>query len=326
MPPSAPPSARLRGLNLLLRHVAKPKLARTATPQIARAEFAHAARLAFRRPPFLLRRRLPQSACAPELHSVTAGPVRPGALILYFHGGAYFAGSPATHEALAGRLSRLTAREVILPDYRLVPEHPAPAAFEDAFASHAALIARGHRPGDIVLAGDSAGAGIALALLAELCRRDLRPAALVAFSPWADLSKGSASQQTNAAADPLLPVSRLDEVVAYVLGSAPGALSPTDPRVSPVHARFDRPPPALIQMGDTEILRDDAVRVAARMRQGGGAVELSQWQAVPHAWQILDGYVPEARAALVEAAEFIDAVLSPRNVRVGASPSPARQK
>ncbi len=307
----ARPSSRLVAMNAVLRRAVKPRLARTPTPQIARAEFATAARLFFRAPPYLLRRVRPASAPVPALHWVTAGPPTRPQILLYLHGGAYFAGSPVTHQSLAARLSRLTGMEVVVPAYRRVPEHRAPAAFDDACAAHAALLTQGYRPDDIALAGDSAGGGLAFALLAQLCRQGDRPAAVAAFSPWVDLALGSASLKTNAAADPMLPVSRIEEVVGYVCGDGADALAPNDPRISPVHATFDAPPPTLIQVGDTEILRDDALRMAARLRDCGGHVALSQWVEAPHVWHLFDGYIPEARAALKAAAAFLVAHLPP---------------
>ena len=286
-------SLRLEGLRLFLRHVAKPRLARTMTPGAARRDFERAA-LLFRAPPFLLHLR------GGPLHRITAGPVSEQAVILWFHGGAYLVGSPATHAAMLGRLSRLSRLAVVAPDYRKAPEHPAPAAFDDALAAHAALIAQGWAPGQIVLGGDSAGGGLALALLAALCARDLRPAALVAFSPWTDLTMGGGSLRGYARADPLLPVARMAEAVAYVCS----ALDPADPRVSPLFAGFDRPSPVLIQVGSDEILRDDARRMATHLQASGGAVTLQETPRAPHVWQMFDGYIPEARAALRAAARF----------------------
>ena len=293
----------------LMRRIVKPHLRRTATPQIGRAEFDRAVPRLIRRPPFLLRRVRAATGDAPEMHWIECGGRRRRQVLFYVHGGAYFAGSPATHEGLVGRLCLLTGMEAAMPVYARVPEHPAPAAYDDVCRAYDALRRQGYGAQDIVLAGDSAGGGLVMALLARLCREEARPAAAVVFSPWVDLAMGSASLKTNAEADPLLPVSRMREVVEYVTGQGPGALAPNDPRLSPVYARFDAPPPVLIQVGTTEILRDDALRLAARLRQGGGRVELSQWPEAPHLWQILDGYVPEARAALAEAARFITAVL-----------------
>ncbi|MEM1432141.1 MAG: alpha/beta hydrolase fold domain-containing protein, partial [Pseudomonadota bacterium] len=218
MGPKRNPSARLRLATLVLRRILKPRLERTPTPQIARAEFDRVVPRLIRRPPFLLRRVRPATATTPELHWIECGAPRRRGVILYAHGGAYFAGSPATHEGLVGRLCRLTGLSAVMPVYARAPEHPAPAAYDDVCRTHAALLRQGHAADEIVLAGDSAGGGLAMALLARLCGEDARPATAVVFSPWVDLAMGSASLQTNAAADPVLPVSRLRDVVGYVTG------------------------------------------------------------------------------------------------------------
>jgi len=301
---SAAPSRRLRLLNGVLRRVAKPRLARTSGPLVARAEFERAARWLFPRPPHLLH--LVDPAPGPPLHWISAGPVARRGVLLYCHGGAYFAGSPETHAGLVGRLSRAAGLRAVVPAYRLAPEHPAPAALEDVRATHARLLALGHAPDEIVLAGDSAGGGLALALLAELCANGRRPAGLVAFSPWTDLALTGPSFSANAARDPLLPRSRAEEAVAEVAG----ALRPDDPRLSPLYARFAAPPPALLMAGETEILRDDAVRMAARLRGAGGEVALRIWPEVPHAWPLFGGLIPEADAALAEAGAFAQARLA----------------
>lgn len=297
-------SRRLAALDLFLRLVAKPRFARVREPAVARAEFARLARLAFRAPPYLVR--LPATVGVPGLW-LWSGPVRAEAAILYFHGGGYIAGSPDTHAALAGRLSRLSGLRAFAPDYRLAPEHPFPAAFEDAVTAWEGLLARGYAPGRIALAGDSAGGGLALALLAELCRRGTPPAAATLFSPFCDLTGSAPSIRANAGADAMLPAERFAELADLFLAGA----APEDPRASPLFADFPAPPPVLIQASDVEILQDDAVRAAERLRQAGGAVTLSICRGAPHAWQIFDGWVPEARAALAEAAAFLRDRLSP---------------
>lgn len=305
-----PRSLRLRLLEVVFRVIVKRRLRATPTPDEARVEFDRFARYLLPRPPFLLRQTLP----GPEkLDVVRVRPASCGGsgVILYFHGGAYIAGSPATHESLAGRLSGYARLPVVLPDYRLAPEHPAPAAHEDARAAWDRLRALGHPADRIVLAGDSAGAGLALALLADLCASGERPMGLVAFSPLVDLTFSGESFRTNAAADMLLPADRAAELAAYVCG----AFDRQDPRISPVHARFVEPPPAMIFVGAQEILRDDAYRIADRLRAAGGEVELAVRDGVPHAWPFLAGWFPEADQAIAEAADFIgrlDALNRPR--------------
>jgi monoterpene epsilon-lactone hydrolase len=144
-----------------------------------------------------------------------------------------------------------------------------------------------------------------LALLADICVRNLQPAGLFAFSPWTDLAMTGESLHSNAKADPLLPRARIAEALGYVHG----ALAVTDPRISPLYADFPRVSPVLIQVSTTEVLRDDSGRMAARLRAAGGVVTLSEWKDAPHVWQMFDGYIPEARAALREVTRFVQAVL-----------------
>ncbi len=292
-------SRRLALFNRGLRLFVKPRLRRTHDVETGRQDFARAARLFFRRPSHTFA----PDRDDPRLTWIRTGPVTPRRLIFYVHGGAYLVGSPATHRGLMARLSRLTGIEVCAPSYRLAPEHPAPAAFEDVASAFQTVLDRGYRPEDIVLAGDSAGGGTVLALLAKLCDQGQRPRALVAFSPWTDLDMTGVSLRTNALSDPLLPPDRMDEIVGMVLKGT----SPRDPRVSPLYARFDAPPPVMLHYSQTEILRDDAVRMGARLQEQGGRVVLQRHDSAPHAWPIFDGWFPEARATLKASAQFIQA-------------------
>lgn len=290
-------SLRLRLAVAVMRLLGKPLLARVSDPGMARKWLAALCRFA-PRPKHVLHL---VDAGSPPTHWISAGADRQDAVILYLHGGGYIAGSPTTHEALVARISRLTGLTLACPDYRLAPEHPAPAAFEDAVAAHQMLLAKGHAPGRIVLGGDSAGGGLALALLADLCQRGLTPAGLFVFSPWTDLTMSSDSLRRNAARDPILPANRVSEAVARVRGT----LAPGDPRLSPLHASFPGVPPVLIQVGPDEILYDDSRRMAEVLHRAGGQVELQEWQGCPHVWQFMDGLVPEARAALRKVAGFV---------------------
>lgn len=294
-------SWQLGAFTLAMRLFLKPILRRTTTPQAARRDLGRAARLA-KAPRFLLH--LPDHP-ASGLHWISVGSVNPDWVILFCHGGGYLAGNPTTYAALLGRLSKLTGLAVIAPDYRLAPEHPAPAAFDDVVAGHATLIAKGYAPDRIILGGDSAGGGLALALLADLCARNLRPAGLFGFSPWTDLAMTGSSLVENAAIDPVIPVERMAETVARVTG----ALAASDPRLSPLYASFARPPPVWIQVGAGEVLRDDSRAITHLLRASGGRVALTEWSGVPHVWHMLDGYLPEARAALIETAGFIKGLI-----------------
>ena len=290
-------SVRLSLLTQVMRWLARPVLRRVSGPETARRRFNRAARL-LRVPPYLVH--LVDLGPVP-LHWISVRRQRCDWVILYLHGGGYVVGNPATHVGLAGRIARLTGLQVAMPDYRLAPEHSAPAAFEDARVAHAALLNKGYAADRIILGGDSAGGGLALALMADLCGRGLAPAGVFAFSPWTDLAMTGDSLRGNSACDPLFSVARMPDLVAMVRGQ----LAPSDPRISPLYAQFDRPPPVLLQAGSTEILRDDSIRMGAVLRQAGGVAQVSVWPDCPHVWQLLDGYVPEARAALCDVADFV---------------------
>lgn len=292
-------SLRLRLINLLSRGILRRVAARVSGPDRARIELERATSI-FLRPPSQTTIRKDGA-----LSWISCGRVEASPVILYFHGGGYIAGSPETHRAMLGRLSKLTGIQVVAPAYRLAPEHPAPAGFEDACAAFSELRARGYAPSQIVLGGDSAGGGLALALLAHLCATDARPAALFAFSPWTDLTMSGASVTSNAAADRLLPAERIGELLDYV---APPEIR-ADARVSPLFARFERPPPVLMQVAENEILFDDTRRMAEHLRRSGGQVEVQTQPDAPHVWQLLDGYVPEARESLGNVAAFIGSLI-----------------
>ncbi|MFM2390698.1 MAG: hypothetical protein RLZZ437_2253 [Pseudomonadota bacterium] len=292
-------SLRLTLLNAFFRLVAKPRLRRTTDPARARRDFALAARL------FLAGGRpAARVGTKPVMvrHDPPSGPTEQ--CILYFHGGGYIVGSPDTHRAVAHRLAQDSGFSVWLPDYRLAPEHPFPAAWDDAEAAWAALMAMGRKPGDIVLAGESAGGGLAFALLARLCAAGTPSAGLVAFSPWVDLTGKSASLTANASRDPLLPAEAFGLLTQHVLAGH----SPEDARASPLFAAFPGCPPVLLQCADTEILRDDTVRLASVLRGTGASVTLQMSADTPHGWQLMVGRLPEADAAVQGAGIFVRAL------------------
>lgn len=293
---------RLGLLNMGLRHIARPFLRATKTPARARRDFALAARLIFRRPRGMVYETLSIDGPGGPMTQarITAGPVRGDAAILYFHGGGYVAGSPFTHRGMLARLSQLAGVPVVAPDYRLAPADAAPAQFEDACAAWRALRESGLAADGIVLAGDSAGGGLALALLAWLGQGGERPAGLVALSPWCDLTLTGQSLATNAGRDVLLPRERMEELVAEVVQGG----DPADPRVSPLFADWNAPPPVYFQVSETEILLDDTRRMAERLHAAGGEVTVDTWPDAPHVWHLFDGWIPEARDALARCAEF----------------------
>ncbi|NNF72688.1 MAG: alpha/beta hydrolase [Rhodobacteraceae bacterium] len=295
-------SLHLHVVNQVCRFIVRPHLARTPTPEKAKADLDLTAKLTFPRPAGLTIRD------EGELSWISAGPCADGQVILYLHGGGYIAGSPKTHAPMLGRLSSLSGVMVAAPDYPLAPGHAAPAQFDHAVAAHARLTAMGYAPDQIVVGGDSAGGGLALALVAHLCQTDQRPAGVFAFSPWTDLTLSGASIEANAARDRLFDVSRIREIVGYVAPS----LATDDPRVSPLFADFPNPPPALIRASETEILFDDGRRIAEKLQAAGGEVSFKTLPDAPHVWPIFDGWMSEARETLREAAVFCRDVLSSR--------------
>jgi monoterpene epsilon-lactone hydrolase len=240
--------------------------------------------------------------------SAGAGPV-----VLYFHGGAYIAGSPWTHRGLLGRIARAAGCEVVAPDYPLAPEHPAPAAFKAAQAAFDHLRAEGHPAAQIILAGDSAGGGLAAALANDLANQGCVVGGLILLSPWADLTLSGASIGTKAKIDPLLPAHRLQEVVKHVCGE----LSPEDPRLSALFGHASSAPRTLILVGADEILLDDSRRLAVHLRAKGALVDLHIRLQAPHVYPYLAPYVPEARAAIRHMARFIRQVSPSPQSRFG---------
>jgi len=193
---------------------------------------------------------------------------------------------------------------VFAADYRLAPEHPFPAAVEDALAVYRGMVAAGVVMRSFAIAGDSAGGGLALAtLLAAKAEGLPMPACALLFSPWTDLAGTGASLVENRERDPMLVSDRLREGGEVYLNGA----DPTNPFASPLYGALAGLPPILIQVGAGEILRDDSTRLAARAREAGVRVELKIWERMPHVWQISHGFLPEARRALDEAAAFAKA-------------------
>jgi monoterpene epsilon-lactone hydrolase len=232
-----------------------------------------------------------------------AGPgADDGTVVVYLHGGGYVLGSAVTHRGLAARLAAACGATALVVDYRLAPEHPFPAAVDDAVAAYQWLLARGVDPGRIVLAGDSAGGGLAAATLVAL--RDARtplPAAGVLLSPWVDLEAGGASLATNAGADPMVDPGALRLAAAAYLGDVPAR----HPLASPLHAGLARLPPLLVQVGTREVLLDDAVRFAARARAAGVDVALERWDGMIHVWHAFAPLLPEATDALDAIGAFV---------------------
>ena len=218
------------------------------------------------------------------------------AAVLHFHGGGYVLGSPRTTRTVTAGLARHTGLPVLVPDYRLAPEHPFPAAIDDAVAVYTWLIEdAGIDPGRVVVSGDSAGGGIAMALLVSLRDRAMPlPAGAVGISPWLDCTLSSPSIDANLAHDPQVSRSFLEGAAAHYL---PAGVDPKAPLVSPLFADLAGLPPLLLHAGGDECLLDDSVRFGEAAEAAGVDVTVEVWEAMMHVWHMLAPRFPEAEAA-----------------------------
>jgi epsilon-lactone hydrolase len=225
-----------------------------------------------------------------------------GRHILFLHGGAYVTGSAAIYRHITWRFATVAEAQLAAINYRLAPEHPFPAALDDATAAWHALLDEGADPRHCAIMGDSAGGGLALALALKLRDRGgPLPAAIVALSPWTDLAITGESCRANAVFDPMLNSADLAPLAAQYLGGA----DPRNPYASPLYGDPHGLPPTLIQVGSDEILRDDSERMAERMRAAGCDVTLEIWPRMPHVWHGFAPVLPEAHRATVRIGEFI---------------------
>jgi len=222
--------------------------------------------------------------------------------VLYLHGGGYRLGAPSTYRHLTWRIASAAQAQALVIDYRLAPENPFPAALEDAVSYYCWLLAEGADARQIVVIGDSAGGGLALALLLKLRDSGLpRPAAAVVLSPWTDLALTGASLTLNAKLDAIVEAEDAPIFAADYLAGA----DPRHPYASPLYGDPTGLPPTLIQVGSEEVLRDDAVRMAENMQRAHCQAELQIWPRMPHVWHFLAPILPEAREAIAEISKFV---------------------
>ncbi len=295
-------SFRLKMTRAVLRRFGRGAIRRAQDPVRERKRFQLFAKVAFRAPSGVTVTPDPgfHKGGEPALW-LSATEEQRGRIILHLHGGGYLVGNPRTHWKVIGHLCAAAGISAFLPHYRLAPEHRLPAAHEDALAAWDHLIGLGFAPGDIILGGDSAGGGLALFLLAELGYRGQKPAGVYLWSPFGDLTYSGASVVENSGRDQIFPGERVHELPPFVLGTLSGA----DPRVSPIFATFTDPPPVFIQVSSTEILRDDALAVAERLKSAGAKVELEVSRDLPHVWHLFCGWFPEARQGIEKTADFL---------------------
>jgi acetyl esterase/lipase len=234
-------------------------------------------------------------------------------VILHLHGGGYATGGLDTYQMMMVSMAQTTGLNILLPEYRLAPEHPFPAALEDAQKTYRWLLEQGHRPAGIILTGDSAGGGLAVATVLAL--RDAGtplPAAVVCISPWTDLTFTGRSHITQARSEAMLQAAALRQWGTYYAGTE----DPHNPLISPIYADLRGLPPMLIQVGSEEILLDDAHMLAEKARADGVNVELKVWDGLWHVWHALGSLIPESRMANEEIKRFIQVVETGSGTRV----------
>ena len=247
-----------------------------------------------------------------KIEQVTAGAAaaewltppgaRADAAVLYLHGGGYVIGSPRSHRHLAAAIGRAAQASVLLPDYRLAPEHPFPAAVDDAVAAYRWLLGRGIAPARIAIAGDSAGGGLTVATLLAL--RDAKvplPGAGICISPWTDMTCSAPSYTSRAEADPIVKVAGVSDMAKAYLGGK----DPKTPLASPLFADLRGLPPLLVHVGDDEVLLDDATGLAKQARAAGVDVSLEVWPKMIHVWHWFFPMLDEGQAAVDKIGDFV---------------------
>jgi monoterpene epsilon-lactone hydrolase len=293
-------SLRAELLRLCLRWLVKRNIGAATTVEEVRARLLAAGRW------------IPDPPAGVDMAAVDAGGV-PGAwiraptsinerCILYLHGGGYVAGSPPLYRDLTWRVAARARARVLCIDYRLAPEHPFPAALEDAVAAYLWMLEQGARPTRMAIMGDSAGGGLAFATLLRL--RDAGkplPAAVVALSPCTDLALTGASLKRHAGSEAIMPLAEAPRLARYYLAGA----DPRTPYASPLYGDLSGLPPTLIQVGSDEILLDDALRMADKLWAAGCGVQIETWPRMPHGWQLFARALPEARQALRYVGAFL---------------------
>ena len=221
---------------------------------------------------------------------------------IHMHGGGYVTGFVDSHLMMCVPMAKVLKRNMLMPEYRLAPANPFPAALEDSLKAYRWLLAQGTDARDIVISGDSAGGGLALAT--ALALRDAGnplPAALICMSPWVDLNNGSASHAANAQVESVLRTDVLNEWARFYTEES----NLTNPLVSPIYADLRGLPPLLIQVGRDEILLDDSLTLAKRAKAAGVDVTLRIWDDMWHAWPVLGELIPESGMAFEEMKEFL---------------------
>ena len=246
---------------------------------------------------------------------ITVEGIEPRHVVLYFHGGVYVMGDAFLAADLASQVGRRTDAKVISVDYRLAPEHPYPAAVDDALAAYEAVLDNGIAPSDIVFAGESAGGALAVVTLVNARGHGLPlPAAAFAMSPYADLTLAGTTMETKREVDPLMSREGLQARVTDYTAGQDAALG----LVSPIFADLSGLPPLIIQAGTHEVLLDDAIRLARQAATADVEVTLDITPRVPHVFQAYYPILDEAAAALDRAGQLLSAHLAAAALRAAA--------
>jgi phosphinothricin tripeptide acetyl hydrolase len=288
-----------RGIDAVRAHLAKLPPSDSLTTAERRAQYERAEKV-FPTPPDVKVERVNAPAAPAEWLRPPAA--EPGRVVLYLHGGGYVIGSPRSHRHLAAAIATAAGASALLLDYRLAPEHPYPAAVEDATAAYRWLLDQAIAPERIVIAGDSAGGGLTVATLLAL--REARvplPAGGVCISPWVDLTCGGASYATKADADPIVRRAGVEQMAQAYLGATP----PRTPLASPLFADLRGLPPLLIHVGSDEVLLDDAVQLAERARIAGVDASIEVYERMIHVWHWFLPMLDEAQTAVDAIGRFV---------------------
>ena len=290
-----------RGIDVVRAHLAKLPPSETLTIAERRAQYERAEKV-FPTPPDVKIERV--SAPAAPAEWLRPPSAVAGRVVLYLHGGGYVIGSPRSHRHLAAAIAGAGGASALLLDYRLAPEHPFPAAVDDAVAAYRWLLDQAIAPEHIVIAGDSAGGGLTVATLLAL--RDASaplPAAGVCISPWVDLTCSADSYRTKAEVDPIVKGEPIEEMARAYLGDR----DRRTPLASPLFADLRGLPPLLIHVGSDEVLLDDAVQLSERARQAGVSTALEVWDRMIHVWHWFLPMLEEAESAVDSVGRFIRA-------------------
>ena len=234
---------------------------------------------------------------------VTPDTVKGDRVVLYLHGGGYVSSCPTDYLSMSGNFAKMLNVRLYMPDYRLAPEHPFPAALDDSLAAYRWLLEQGCTPESIAFAGDSAGGAMVVSVMVRALRAGLPlPAAGAAFSPWANLEHTGASATNRDGLDPLCTREMLSQMASLFLG---GAL-PNNPDASPVFADVRGLPPILVQIGENEVMLSDAMRLATHLAENRVRVSLEVWPGMFHVWHKYAATLPEGMQALRNASTFLE--------------------